>query len=165
MVRPHFCVYKIIQIDAFCKQSSLWFPGQRTQIIPTTNVCEKIDGDSVCTNPPRLQRNCFRRFVDLLQYILNWTTGTTDHFLYVLQGSQVSRWTKVCAKIIICCCSVRIFENHCGAVANGDDGMAYQSSGTCCSSSAEHKVLAQTVFLQASSWAFLWQQRTAAHGH
>ena len=126
------------------------------------------DGDSVCTNPPRLQRNCFRRFVDLLQllqYILTWTTGTTDHFLYVLQGSQVSRWTKVCAKIIICCCSVRIFENHCGAVANGDDGMAYQSSGTCCSSSAEHKVLAQTVFLQASSCAFLWQQRTAAHGH
>lgn len=36
-----FVFYKIIQIDAFCKQSSLWFPGQRTQIIPTTNVCER----------------------------------------------------------------------------------------------------------------------------
>lgn len=141
--------YKVIQIDAFCKQSSIETLGNALKSFQLQTFVK--DGDSVCTNPQRLQRNSFPRFVDLLQYILNWTTGTTDHFLYVLRGSQVSRWTKVCAKIIICCCSVRIFENHCGAIANGDDGMAYQSSGTCCSSSAEHKVLAQTVFLQASS--------------
>lgn len=31
---------------------------------------------------------------------------------------------EVSAQIIICCSGVRIFENHCGAIANSDDGMA-----------------------------------------